>query len=140
MLPPLRAAFILSIQFVWHLTKQNTNTKVAVVFIRPAWKGRGFMAGINLSLQVIPNAPPERVYPIVDKVIEMIAQSGVRYEVGPMETTMEGELDTLLEIVKKAQQICVQEGAARVLSVIKIDYRPEGVTIDEKVGKYRKKE
>ncbi|HHW22357.1 MAG TPA: thiamine-binding protein [Clostridiaceae bacterium] len=98
------------------------------------------MANINLSLQVIPNAPPERIYPIVDKVIEMIAQSGVPYEVGPMETTMEGELDTLLEIVKKAQQICVQEGAARVLSVVKIDYKPEGVTIDEKVGKYRKKE
>ncbi|MGI6623411.1 MAG: thiamine-binding protein [Clostridiaceae bacterium] len=98
------------------------------------------MSSINLSLQVIPNTAPELVYPIVDKVIEMIAQSGVPYEVGPMETTMEGELDTLLEIVKKAQQICIQEGAARVLSVVKIDYRPEGITIDEKVGKYRTKE
>ena len=98
------------------------------------------MSSINLSLQVIPNTAPELVYPIVDKVIEMIAQSGVPYEVGPMETTMEGELDTLLEIVKKAQQICIQEGAARVLSVVKIDYRPEGITIDEKGGKYRTKE
>lgn len=80
---------------------------------------------------------PERVYPVVDKVIEMIARSGVEYEVGPMETTMEGDLDTLLEIVKKAQEICVREGASRVLSVVKIDNSPEGVTIDEKVGKYR---
>lgn len=98
------------------------------------------MASINLSLQVIPNVAPERVYPVVDKVIDMIAQSCVSYEVGPMETTMEGELDTLLEIVKKAQQVCIQEGAARVLSVVKIDYRPEGITINEKVGKYRTKE
>ncbi len=98
------------------------------------------MAKINVSLQVIPNVSPERVYPVVDKVIAMIDASGVNYEVGPMETTMEGELDELLEIVKKAQSICIEEGAKRVMSVIKIDYRPEGITIDEKIGKYRTKE
>jgi uncharacterized protein (TIGR00106 family) len=86
---------------------------------------------------VIPNVSPERIYPVVDKVIAMIADSGVKYEVGPMETTMEGELDELMEIVKKAQAVCVEEGAARVVSIVKIDYSPEGVTIDEKVGKYR---
>ena len=63
---------------------------------------------------------------------------GVKYEVGPMETTMEGELDELLEIVKSAQYICEREGAARVLSVVKIVYKPEGVTMDEKIKKYRK--
>jgi uncharacterized protein (TIGR00106 family) len=98
------------------------------------------MAKINVSLQVIPNVSPERIYPVVDKVIAMIADSGVKYEVGPMETTMEGELDELMEIVKKAQAVCVEEGAARVVSMVKIDYSPEGVTIDEKVGKYRTKE
>jgi uncharacterized protein YqgV (UPF0045/DUF77 family) len=55
-----------------------------------------------------------------------------------METTMEGELGELLEIVKAAQDICVKEGATRVISVVKIDYKPEGVTMDEKIGKYRK--
>ncbi len=97
------------------------------------------MAKINVSLQVIPNVAPDRVYPVVDRVIEMIQESGVAYEVGPMETTMEGELDELMEIVKKAQLICIREGAARVMSMVKIDYRPEGVTIEEKIGKYRDK-
>ncbi len=96
------------------------------------------MSPINVSLQVIPKVPEERVYPVVDKVIEYIASTGVKYIVGPMETTMEGELDTLLEIVKKAQIICSDEGASRVLSVVKIDYKPEGVTMDEKIGKYSK--
>ena len=95
------------------------------------------MANVNVSLQVIPNVPEERIYPVVDKVIEMIDKSGVKYEVGPMETTMEGNLDTLLEIVKKAQSICVEEGANRVVSVVKIDYKEEGVTMDEKISKYR---
>lgn len=98
------------------------------------------MASVNVSLQVIPNVPNERVYPVVDKIIAMIAASGIKYEVGPMETTMEGELSELLELVKKAQEICVQEGATRVISMVKIDYSPEGVTIEEKVGKYRTKE
>lgn len=96
------------------------------------------MSKINVSLQIIPAVEEERIYPVVDKVIEYIAKSGVKYEVGPMETTMEGELDELMEIVKKAQEICVKEGAKRVISMVKIDYKPEGVTIDEKVAKYRK--
>ncbi|KMT23255.1 thiamine-binding protein [Clostridium cylindrosporum] len=96
------------------------------------------MSKINVSLQVVPAVPEERVYPVVDKVIEYIASTGVKYVVGPMETTMEGDLDTLLEIVKKAQHICVEEGASRVVSVVKIDYKSEGVTIDEKIGKYTK--
>ncbi len=95
------------------------------------------MAAINLSLQVIPKVPDERTYEVVDKVIAHIASSGVKYEVGPMETTMEGELDQLLVIVKEAQEICVRAGATRILSVVKIDYKPEGVTIAEKIGKYR---
>lgn len=95
------------------------------------------MAKVNVSLQVIPNVPEEQIYPVVDKVIEMIDKSGIKYEVGPMETTMEGELDTLLEIVKKAQNICITEGANRVVSIVKIDYKEEGVTMDEKISKYR---
>lgn len=96
------------------------------------------MSKVNVSLQVLPVVEEERIYPVVDKVIEYIKQSGVAYEVGPMETTMEGELDELLDIVKKAQEICVKEGAARVASMVKIDYKPEGVTMNEKTYKYKK--
>lgn len=96
------------------------------------------MANVNVSLQILPGVSEEKIYPVVDKVIEFIDKSGVKYEVGPMETTMEGELDVLLEIVKEAQDICTKEGASRVISIVKIDYKPEGVTIDEKVAKYRK--
>ncbi len=95
------------------------------------------MASVNVSLQVVPKVPEEKTYPVVDKVIEFIQKSGVKYKVGPMETTMEGELDVLLEIVKKAQEICVREGASRVMSVVKIDYKPEGVTMEEKIYKYK---
>lgn len=93
---------------------------------------------VNLSIQVIPTVPEKDIYYVVDRVIERIEKSGLKYEVGPMETTIEGELSELLEIVKEAQEICVKYGAERVCTVVKIDYKPEGVTIDEKIGKYRK--
>ena len=96
------------------------------------------MASTNVSLQILPMVAEEDIYDVVDRVIERIEKSGVRYEVGPMETTMEGELDLLLEIVKDAQEICVKEGANRVVSVVKIDYKVDGVTMDEKVSKHRK--
>lgn len=95
------------------------------------------MANANLSLQVLPAVPTERTYAVVDRVIEMIQASGLPFMVGPMETTVEGDLDVLLDLVKKAQEICIAEGAQRVMSVVKIDYRPDGVTIDEKISKYR---
>lgn len=91
----------------------------------------------NVSLQVIPNVPDGRIHSVVDKVITLIRDAGVRYEVGPMETTMEGELHQLLTIVEQAQELCLAEGATRVLSVVKIDYKAGGVTIDEKIRKYR---
>lgn len=96
------------------------------------------MSVCNVGLQVIPTISDEKTYAVVDKVIEYIQSTGVKYEVGPMETTMEGELDCLLEIVKRAQEICSEEGASRVASMVKIDYKREGVTMDEKIRKYRK--
>ena len=91
----------------------------------------------NVSLQVLPNVPEDKLYDTVDQVIELIKASGVRFTVGPMETTMEGELDELLRIVKQAQEVCCAAGAKRICSVVKIDYSTEGVTMDEKVGKYQ---
>lgn len=94
------------------------------------------MSNANVSLQVLPVVEEEKLYPLVDEVIDFIDKSNVKYTVGPMETTMEGDLDELLEIVKKAQDICVEKGAGRVVSVVKIDYKPEGITMDDKISKY----
>jgi uncharacterized protein YqgV (UPF0045/DUF77 family) len=99
------------------------------------WEGK--MPIVNVSLQIVPVVPEDQIYPIVDEVISYIASNNIPYEVGPMETTMEGELNELLQIVMEAQNICVKLGVNRVLSVIKIDYRRDGITINEKIKKYR---
>ena len=115
---------------LWQMEKKGTNLQQNQL-ATPGTKA------INVSFQVIPNVPGGDVYGVVDRAIEVVQRSGVKYEVGPMETTMEGELNELLEVVKKAQQACVEAGAVRVMTLIKIDYSPGGVTMAEKVGKYR---
>ena len=92
---------------------------------------------VNVSLQVLPLVEEAKLYYVVDKVIDYIKESKVDYVVGPMETTMEGPISKLLDIVKEAQKICIKEGASRVVSVVKIDYRESGITIDEKIEKYK---
>ena len=90
---------------------------------------------VNVSVQVLPLV--EDVYPVVDRAIEVIAASGVKYEVGPMETVMEGPLDKLLDVAKAAHRACFDAGASRVVTIIKIGDAEGGTSIEEKVGKYR---
>ncbi len=92
---------------------------------------------INVGVQVLPLN--ENPYPIVDAAIKVIQDSGVKYEVGPLETILEGDdLDRLVEIAKSAHRACFEAGADKVVTIIKIADALEGTTIEGKVGKYRK--
>ena len=57
---------------------------------------------------------------MVDKAIEAVKAADVPFQIGAMETTMKGELNQLLEIVKKAEQACYDAGAVEVITNIKI--------------------
>src|SRR5689334_20393939 len=93
----------------------------------------------SIAFQVLPQAPAgTNIIAIIDKVIALVKKSGVTYEVGPMETTMEGELSELLAIVEKAQKLAIKSGATQVFTNVKIMHNPKGVmTIVEKVTKHR---
>ncbi len=90
---------------------------------------------VNVAVQVLPLH--EDVYRIVDRAIGVIAESGVKYEVGPMETVMEGQLDFLLEVAKQAHLACFKAGAEKIVTLIKIGDSATGTSIEEKVAKYR---
>lgn len=95
----------------------------------------------SVSIQVVPKcATDEEVIRIVDAVIDYIASTGLTYYVGPTETSIEGDYDHLMEIVKECQLVAAKAGAASISSYVKINYRPEGdvLTIDEKVSKHHK--
>jgi len=96
------------------------------------------MANTLLSIQIIPKTKNgDDVIPFVDRAIEVIHQSGVKYRVGPLETTMEGELDQLLDIIKEMNQAMIEMGSPNVISQVKIYYNPEGASMDALTEKYR---
>ena len=98
------------------------------------------MMDASVAIQVLPKVlEQEETRRIVDEVIAYIASTGLHYVVGPFETTLEGELDALMDIVKECQRICIRAGAPSVMSYVKISYKPGGVwTIDDKTAKYQK--
>lgn len=95
------------------------------------------MANTLLSIQIIPKVKDEESYALVDEAIAVIEAANVKYEVHPMETTMEGELSELLQIVQKINEKMVELGAPGVISQVKIAYRPEGITMNKLTEKYR---
>lgn len=87
---------------------------------------------------VIPMVEESRINEIVETVIEAIKDSGLKFEVGANGTTIEGDLDKLFEIIKKSHNIAKDLGSGRVFTIIKIDDKVGGITIEEKISKFRK--
>lgn len=93
---------------------------------------------INLAIQVIPKSAKHDQYSLVDAAIEAIRQTGLKYEVCPFETVIEGEYEEAMKTVKNAWTACFKAGAEEVLVNLKLQIRKGGdVTIEEKTGKYK---
>jgi len=91
----------------------------------------------SIAIQVLPQPLTEsNAFGIVDKVIDYIKSTGLNSVVGPFETVIEGDFETLMNIAKECQLICIREGAQSLLTYIKIAYNPNGGTwsIDEKIA------
>ncbi|MFF2497168.1 MULTISPECIES: thiamine-binding protein [Peribacillus] len=93
------------------------------------------MANTLISIQIIPKG--ENVIPMVDEAIKIIEESGVKYEVHPLETTMEGELSELFAVIEKMNVRMIEIGSPNVISQVKILYQPSGITMDTLTEKYR---
>lgn len=91
---------------------------------------------INASLQVLPSGGTRHPYDIVDRAIEVIEKSGLKYKVCPFETVVEGTYDEIMSVFKQAQQACYDAGAESIMAYFKIQSAVESVSIEDKVGKY----
>lgn len=96
------------------------------------------MATIAISFKVLPGGltSREETYAAVDRAIEVVQQSGLKYMVSPSETTIEGEYDDAMAVIKRAQEAALS-AAPRIFTFISIDWDPAGSSIDDKIAKYR---
>lgn len=98
------------------------------------------MINASVAIQVLPDVyEDEKLIKIVDEVIYYIKSFGLKTVVSPFETTIEGDYDTLMEIVKNCQIKAVEAGAPSLMSYVKICYNPqrEILTIDKKITKHQ---
>ena len=95
----------------------------------------------SIAIQVLPKVETDaEVVRIVDDVIAYIQSTGLTYQVGAFEPTLEGEsYDELMDIAKECLKVAVRSGAPKVSAYIKAVYRPEGdiLTIEQKTSKYQ---
>ena len=89
------------------------------------------------DITVVPQGVDD-TYAAVDEVIEVIAASGLRYEVGAMSTAVEGDLEALFAVARAAHERAFATGAHTVLTTLRLhDSRSRKPTIEDKVGRFR---
>ncbi len=95
------------------------------------------MQKVNLAIQVLPFTDTADKYEIIDKAIQVIAESGLRYVVCPFETVLEGTYDEVMEVVQDIKHSCLIAGAQDLIINIKLHARKDAdAFIDDKLEKY----
>ena len=99
------------------------------------------------ELSIIPVGSGVSISPSVARAAKIIDESELDYRINPMATVVEGEIDEVLDLIKKCHQ-AVMEDVERVLITVVMDDRKDRkpprldkkvASVEEKVGKSLKK-
>jgi uncharacterized protein (TIGR00106 family) len=90
---------------------------------------------VLLDFSMTPLGKGESVSPYVARCLEVAAASSLDYRLHAMGTTLEGNLDQVLDVVRRCFQV-LEADCDRISCSIKIDYRKgPGGRLDSKVKK-----
>src|SRR5205814_5476188 len=93
---------------------------------------------INASRRIVPIVLDKHPYEWVDEAIAIIQQSGIKYEVGPFATVLEGTYEEVMNVIHTVNEFLYQKGCAEWISNLQIQIRSTGdVTGEEKIEKFR---
>lgn len=93
---------------------------------------------INASIQIIPIVTDKHPYEWVDEAISIIQQSGIRYEIGPFATVLEGKYDEVMKVIHEVNQYLFERKCSEWISNLQIQIRSKGdITSLEKTEKFR---
>jgi len=92
---------------------------------------------INASIQIVPIVQDKHPYEWVDEAISIIQQSGIRYQVGPFATVIEGTYDEVMKVINAVNEYLYKKGCAEWISNLQIQIRSGcDITADEKTAKF----
>jgi len=93
---------------------------------------------INASIQIVPIVQDKYPYEWVDEAIVLIRQSGIKYEVGPFATILEGTYAEVMQVINDLNEYLCNRGCKEWISNIQIQIRSNGdITAAEKIEKFK---
>jgi uncharacterized protein YqgV (UPF0045/DUF77 family) len=93
---------------------------------------------VNASIQIVPIVQDRHPYEWVDEAIAVIQQSGIRHEVGPFATVLEGTYAEVMNVIGAINELLYNRGCAEWISNLQLQIRSDGpITGEEKTGKFR---
>jgi len=85
------------------------------------------------QFSVLP-ADREHMSEDVAAAVGVLEQSGLKYRVGPMSTSVEGDLEDILDAVARCHRAVADRGSSRVVTTITLDeHRGTPQSLDEAV-------
>jgi len=93
---------------------------------------------VNASIQILPLAQDRHPYEWVDVAIAVIQASGVKHEIGPFTTVLEGTYTEVMDLIHQVNEKLSQMGCAEWITGLQIQIRHNAdMTGDEKTKKYQ---
>lgn len=94
-----------------------------------------------VEIECLPTPPGTDTSPYahVEAAIAVIQESGLKYEVSALGTTLEGEPEAVWPVVRSVHEACLKAGARSVVSVIKVAQaaHADGPTMQSLTTKFR---
>ena len=92
---------------------------------------------VNASIQILPVVQDKHPYEWVDEAIAIIQQSGIKHEVGPFATVLEGTYDQVMKVIHDVNEYLYSMGCSEWISSVQLQIRSDrDITGDEKTEKF----
>lgn len=93
---------------------------------------------INASIQIVPVVQDRHPYEWVDEAIDIIKTSGIKCQVGPFATVVEGRYDEVMNVINQVNEHLQKRGCSEWITSVQIQIRSHAdITADEKTLKHQ---
>ncbi len=93
---------------------------------------------VNAAVQIVPIVEDKHPYKWVDEAIAIIQQSGIKYEVGPFATVLEGTYAEVMQVVNDINEYLFSKNCHEWICNVQVQLRSGAdITADEKTSKFK---
>jgi uncharacterized protein (TIGR00106 family) len=93
---------------------------------------------INASIQIVPIVQDRHPYEWVDEAILIIQDSGIKHEIGPFATVLEGTYAEVMKVINDVNEYLLSKGCDEWIANVQIQLRSNrDITSNEKIEKFK---